>query len=84
MKTNHDSEDLNAFNICFPEFEDECNFKNCSSYIIKEFEKRNKSVKRKRVYKHIVNCTDITIMKKIFYDLQNIVINASLDEAGLL
>ena len=76
-------DDLNGFNVCFPKFRGKCNYTTCSEYIIKQFLKRNKSSYR-RIYKHIVNGTDTTIMRKIFNDVQNIVINASLDQAGLL
>eukprot|EP00485_Elphidium_margaritaceum_P009485 CAMPEP_0202703304 /NCGR_PEP_ID=MMETSP1385-20130828/16159_1 /ASSEMBLY_ACC=CAM_ASM_000861 /TAXON_ID=933848 /ORGANISM="Elphidium margaritaceum" /LENGTH=475 /DNA_ID=CAMNT_0049361131 /DNA_START=19 /DNA_END=1446 /DNA_ORIENTATION=- len=48
-----------------------------------QYEKRNK-VPYKRIFVHVTTATDTDNIKKVFYDVQNIVINSNLRRGGLV
>jgi len=59
-------------------------FDEATAYIRKAFTSLNNSPNRKNIFTHITCATDLDNIQKVFADVQHIVIEASLINAGLM
>eukprot|EP01084_Bolivina_argentea_P101397 181796_1 len=76
--------DINIiFKQCFPEYNNEIEYNKCSEYIKDKFLGLNVN-KHREIFSHFVNGTDVTLMTKIFFDVQNVIVRASLSRGGLI
>eukprot|EP01084_Bolivina_argentea_P273651 466201_1 len=71
--------------ICFSQYSGDNNYDECIQYIQQQFIQRNDDYYHTRqLYTHITCCTDIENIEKVYNDIINIVINASLMRGGLM
>jgi len=66
----------------FPEFKGGDNYEEACSFMEKQFTSRSKNP-NKKVYPHITCATDTTNVAAVFNAVKDIIINKSLEEAGL-
>ena len=63
-------------------------FKKCSQaaadFIGKKYRKLNKKFPNKKIFIHVTTATDQDNIKRVFWDVQNIVISKNLTGAGLV
>ena len=71
--------------VCFPDYGGAHNSVEQSlEYIKIAYESKNVKQNTREVYSHVTQATDTEAAKKVFNDVQHIVINVSLQNAGLI
>ena len=71
--------------VCFGDYDEGLpnDSDNCIEYIKKQFESKN-SNKNKQIYIHVTCATDKDNIRKIFNDVQHIIVKTSLVRSGLI
>jgi len=70
--------------VCFPDYEGGCNYDSAMAYLKQEFNTRNESVAKRKIYSH-VTCAIVTkSVSDTFASVRKVIINASLHGAELL
>jgi len=70
--------------VCFQDYTGTQEFEPSLAYIRKEFEGKNKNPDEREIYTHVTQATDTENVKKVFNDIQHIVVNWALQKSGLL
>jgi len=70
--------------VCFDEYDGGCDYERASSYLKRQFLKRNEYPDTKRVYVHITCATDTANISFTFNVVSDIIVKERLKECGLL
>jgi len=70
--------------VCFPTYTGPQEHQPSLAYIRNQFESKNKKPDDREIYTHVTQATDTENVKKVFNDVQHIVVNWSLQRSGLL
>jgi len=74
-----------SLNVCFEEYDGpDKNFEAAVEYIRQQFTNQNNNPRARQIYSHITCATDQESVKKVFNDVQHIIVNVSLQRGGLL
>ena len=68
----------------FDEYKGDNSYKNGIDFVKSQFVKMNKNPNGREIYAHVTCATDKDNVKKVFNDVQNIVVNTALQRGGLL
>jgi len=70
--------------VCFPDYEGGCNYDSAMAYLKQEFNTRNESVAKRKIYSHITCAIVTKSVSDTFASVRKVIINASLHGAELL
>jgi len=70
--------------VCFKEYTGPQEYQPSLNYIRDQFEALNHRSEDRQLYSHVTCATDILNIRRVFNDVQHIVINWSLERAGLV
>lgn len=69
---------------CWKEYDGPQEYDTCLEFIKQQFLAQNEDPEKRAVYSHVTTATDKENVKMVFDDVQHIVVDRSLQQAGLL
>jgi len=74
-----------SLRVCFEEYDGlDQNFEAAVEYVRQQFINQNNNPRSRQIYSHLTCATDQESVKKVFNDVQHIIVNVSLQRGGLL
>jgi GTPase SAR1 family protein len=73
-----------ALTVCWPEYDGTQELEPCLDFVKQKFLECNKNAEERKIYTHVTCATDTEQFRKIFNDVQHIIINWSLEKSGLI
>lgn len=71
-------------NVAFPDYDGGCNFERAANYIKEKYQNTCRHKGNKTIYAHLTCATDTTHLKKVFDAIQDIILQKTMKDQGLM